>query len=671
MRKHYQKRRTWARRMTVLLLLCGLLLSAVPRTDAATVTYKYDWINSEAGLPTDGQWHDYFIAWEDLDDKNKVWFADYHWFTADGYNNYDAGGSHWMEYKAASTLPDHTSRSFTSREGLGHMQIKYAGRDEDNNSPMYYIRVSKMHGGYVYFTEYEPTSSEDSAEAFTFQDKGDVFHIFVNISGKADRYLTRDGQNLETTESSSYGGGEYYRPLRVYQRTFTVNQNENDEVADVIGKVTLYEYSWVNTTDEMLALGNRDGWSDVVLAWEDADGGGTTNPDKVWYTKEVWYEDEKPNYENGSFWEGTVNEYFYWSNDYWGTDGYSSPYADAFILPNQVGHFQVKRVGWDDDNPVSGYTDPEGKTVKSPVFHFRFDIGRGRYVYIGNNYFYDDADDAEGYTAQLRLGRTGEEDLYGSVWLINNMTGEDEMITRKKNRFDVSNWGSSGYWEFPFRIYTYQAVEYDAIVKSFAIGKGATYSIDRRLILDEGVTITVEDGGVLMVDNQLLSNGHIVVKNGGTVIVNEGGYIMAYNQKAEGKITLDGGNLIILDGAKVICDEGGGTLQADNGSTILNRGLLMVGDALTLNGNSCLKNEASAMLVVGGDITRERGSIDAFNFSEITARVSNANFTYICAGDSRIVNKGIISEPGGKRIQVSTDVENSIRHIGDGRVEKR
>ena len=667
MRKHNQKRNNWARRITVLLLLCGLLLSVMPRTDAATVTYKYDWIDNEAGLPTDGQWHDYFIAWEDLDDKNKVWFADYHWFTADGNNNYDAGGSHWMEYRAASTLPDHTSRSFTSRDCLGHMQIKYAGRDEDNNSPMYYIRVSKMHGGYVYFTEYEPTSSENSAEAFTFQDQGDVFHIFVNISGKADRYLTRDGQDLETTESSSYGGGEYYRPLRVYQRTFTVNQNENEEAADVIGKVTLYEYSWVNTVDELMALAANKQWTDVVLAWEDADGYGTSNPDKVWYTKEVWYEENRSNYENG-----LNSEFYYYSNDYWGSDGYSSPYADRFTMPFQVGHFQMKWADWDDDNPVHGYLNAQGEEVASPVFNFRFDIGRGKYIYMGNDEFSEDSEDAEDYTVQLRLGRKDEEDLYGSVWIINNIPlVQDEILTRLHNRFDISNWIPSKYWEMPFRIYTYYPAQYDAIVKSFAIGKGATYSIDRELILDEGVTITVEDGGVLMVDNQLLNNGHILVKNGGTVIVNEGGYIMAYSQKAEGKITLDGGNLVIMDGAKVICDKNGGTLQADNGAAILNRGLLLVGDALTLNGNSCLKNEASAMLVVGGDIARERGSVDAFSFSQITERVGAKNFTYICAGGSRIVNKGIISEPGGKWIKVSTDVENSIRHIGDGCVEKR
>lgn len=668
---HNRKRNRLGRRIISLLLLCGLLLPMLPQTQAASVTYEYNWIASTTGLPTDNQWHDYFIAWEDLDDKNKVWFTDYHWYTADGYNNYDAGGTHWMEYKAASVLPDSASGSFTSRDSLGHMQIKYAGLDEDNDSPMYYIRVSKMSGGYSYFTRYEPTNNEKDADAFTFQDKGDVFHIFVNISGKADRYLTRNGQYLETTESSSAGGGEKYRPLRVYQRSFTIDEAEQGEIGDAIGKVTLHEYFWVNTVDELLALADSGGWTDILLAWEDADGYGTTNPDKVWYTKEVWYEEGSPNYKNGSFWEGTANEFFYWSNDTLGSDGYGSAYAESFILPTKAGHFQVKLTDWDDDNPVHGYTTPDGKEQKSPVFNIRFDIGRGRHVYIGNNGFYDDAEDAEDYTVQLRLGRKDAEDLYGSVWIINNMWGEDEMITRKKNRFDVSDWGSSGYWEFPFRIYAYRPVEYDAIVNSFTIGRGATYSIDRQLIVDKGVTITVEDGGVLMVDDHLLNNGNIVVKNGGTVIVNEGGYIMAYDQNAEGKLTLDGGNLIIMDGAKVICDQNGGVLEAKNGAAILNRGFLMVGNTLSLNNNSYLKNEADAMLLVGGRIARERGGVGAFSFEQIASRVQNGKFTYLISNKSKVINKGVINEPGDGYIMASADARANTRHVDRGCVDTR
>lgn len=631
MRVHNRKWNIVGRRVIALLLLCGLLLPSLQKVNADSVIYEYKRIEDATGLPTDNQWNDYFIAWEDLDDKNKVWFTDYHWYTADGDNNYDVGGSHWMEYKAASTLPNSTAGSFTSQDSLGHMQIKYAGRDEDNgNSPMYYIRVSKMNGGYIYFTEYEPTTDAEDAEPFTFQDKGDVFHIFVNISGKADRYLTRDGQYLETTESSSSGGGDHYRPLRVYRKTFTVQKEETP--ADTIGKVKLYEYSWVNTVDELMDLADSKQWTNVLLAWEDSDG-SKNNPNKVWYTKEVWYDTQnKPNYNNDG-----ANIWTYYSNDYIGSDGYGSPQGETFLLPSQVGHFQVKCVDWDDDNPVHGETN-WGDPIDSPVFQFRFDIGHGRYIYIGNNAFYEDAEDAEDYTVQLRLGQKDADDRLGSVWIINNITSaQDELFCRYGNYFSIGNWNHSGYWEFPFRLYTCREIEYDAIVKSFTVGKGATYAIDRQLVLGTGVTITVEDGGVLTVDKELLNNGKIIIKNGGTVIVNEGGYIMSYDKDAEGSITLDGGNLIIMDGAKVICDQNGGVLKADNGSTILNRGFLLVGNILSMNHNSCLKNAPNATLLLGGKLAKDRGGVDGFTIEEIVSRVERGGFVRLLSNKSKII----------------------------------
>ena len=673
MRVHNRKWNIWGRRITSLLLLCGLLLPMMSQTSAASVTYKYNWIKSTTGLPTDNQWHDYFIAWEDTDDSNKYWFTDYHWYTADGYNNYDAGGSHWMEYKAASTLPDHTSDSFSSKECLGHLQIKFVGwTGAENNAPKYLIRMATMDGRYKYLTKYEPTDKEEDADAFTFLEKGDEFHIFVSIPGKADRYLTRDGQYLETTESTSYGGGEYWRPLRVYQRTFTIDETAQGDIGDPIGKVTLYEYSWVNTVEELMALASNKEWANIMLAWEDADGSGTSNPDKVWYTKEIWYEEDKLNYSNAN------TEYYYYSNDTLGSDGYSSPYAESFILPTRVSHFQMKFTGWDSHNPISGYTDAEGKSQDSPMFQIRFDVGRGKYIYFGNDHFEEDSGDALDYTTQLRLGKAHDEDISGSFYIFRSMGGaafdwlvDDEYLTRKNNRLDVSNDNGSKYWEYPFRIYTYRPVEYDAVVKSFTIGKGATYSIDKQLIVDKGVTITVEDGGVLMVDRGLLNNGKIVVKNGGTVIVNEGGYIMAYDQNAGGTISLDGGNLIILDGAKVICDQGKGSVDAKNGATILNRGMLMVGNKLILNNNSCLTNEADAMLLVGGRIDRERGGVGAFAFDEIVSRLDTEMFTYLISNTSKIVNKGAINEPPEWYTDYSDGAKDRIYERKNGHTDIR
>ena len=648
MRINNQKWKTLGRRIIVLLLLCGLLLPIGHQSFAASITYTYTWIKDKSGLPRDDQWHDYFIAWEDTDENHKWWFTDYHWFTANGYNNYDAGGSHWMEYKAVSTLPNWQDASFTSNESLGHMQIKYAGVDKDNNnSPKYYIRVSKMSGGYVYFTRYEPTNNENDADAFTFLDKGDVFHIFVNIKGKADRYLTRDGDCLETTESSSYGGGEYWRPLRVYQRTFAIQQTEEGSLDDMLGKVTLHEYHWVNTTEELMELANRKQWAEVLLAWEDAwdSGPAHNNPNKVWYTKEVWYDEKgNPNYRNAA-----GNEFYYWANDYIGSDGYARANDEVFILPTKVGHFQMKGVGWDSDNPVKGDTW-WGDPIDSPIFQLRFRFGRNQYIYVGNNGFEEDPDDAENYTVQLFVEwnkKNQPEYYYGSVNIFVNMGGDDEYITRLNNRFDISNDNSSGYWEYPFRIYAYYPVEYDAIVKSFTIGKGASYCIDKQLILEKDVTITVEDGGVLVVDQQLLNNGNIVVNKGGTLVINEGGYIMAYAQDAQGSITLNGGNMIIMDEAKVICDRGEGTMLVRNGATILNRGVLMVSDALELRNNSYLKNESMGTVVLGGVMMKDRGNIANLNRDQILANLPvNLNkVVFLCSSKSKFWNYGLLSRP--------------------------
>ena len=635
MRRNNHKWNIWGRRITVLLLLCGLLLPIVPQSYAASVTYEYNWIKDTTGLPTDDQWHDYFIAWEDLKDSNKVWFADYHWYTADGESNIDAGGSDWMEYKAASTLPDSKADRFTSEKSLGHMQIKYAGKDGDHaNSPKYYIRVSKMNGGYSYFTAYEPTNNEKDAEAFTFEDHGDVFHIFVNMSG-SDRYLTRDGQDLETSYTISVSGGKKYRPLRVYQRNFIIDENCDDAAGDeIMGKVDLYEYYWINEPQELLDLAeNSKDWVDVVIAWND------TETDAIWYTKEMWVDNGSPNYRN----DFKSGRYAYWSNDTLGS-GYTTATSDSFVVPDPISHFQVKHVGWDSDNEIKGIKDKYGFDVDSPVFNIRFSVGPNLYMYLGEKDLYTDSEEADTYTIQMFADETNRDNNFGYVHIFSNWSwAEDEYLARYGNRFALQEHNNTDDWQYYFRIYAYRMVQYDAIVKSFTVGKGTTYSIDSKLVLNEGVTITVEDGGVLMVDRELLNNGNIVVKNGGTVIVNQGGCIMPFSDKSNGKITLNGGNLIIMDNAQLLCDTGDSALLASNGSTIVNRGMLMVGKVLELRNNSYLKN--SGLLVVGGKLTRERGKQAALSVEQLEGRVTNGAFAFLCSAKSILYNYGTVSVP--------------------------
>lgn len=663
MRKHNRKWNIWSRRMVVLLLLCGLLLPIGPRTNAATVTYNYTWIKDVTGLPTDDQWHDYFIAWEDTDDSNKVWFTDYHWYTEDGDSNIDVSGSSYMKYKAASMLPNKNAGSFTSGDSLGHMQIKYAGKDPDNgNAPKYYIRVSKMNGGYNYFMAHEPTNNEKDAEAFTFEEHGDVFHIFVNIKGSADRYLTRNGQYLETTSTASVGSGDKYRPMRIYQRTFTIDETQEEAVdGDVTGKVGVYEYYWINEPQELLDLAeNSKDWTDVVLAWKD------TNTDQYWFTNEMWIDNGKPNYMN----DYKDGRYAYWSNDTLGS-GYTSPNSESFIVPEKISHFQVKHVGWDDDNAIKGIKDQYGLfNVDSPVFNIRFSISQNLNMYLGEKEFHTESKKADTYTIQMFVDEEHKNNNFGYVHIFSNWSfAEDEYLSRNGNRFSLQEHNNSDDWQYYFRIYTYRTVEYDAIVKSFTIGKGATYSIDRQLILNKGVTITVEDGGVLMVDRQLLNNGNIVVKKGGTVIVNEGGYIMPFGKKVDGGITLDGGNLIIMDNAKVLCDEGTGTLLARNGATIVNRGALLVGKALELRNNSYLKNESTGALVLGGIAVRNRGAVYSVATDKFSGCVTNEAFTLLCSTKSKVLNQGAVSIP--KNYATAWNPEGDSGISDKGKLDKR
>lgn len=675
----------YRRSVIALLLICGFFLSVGQLAKAATVTYQYDRITDVSGLPTDEQWHDYFIAWEDDSKSDTVWFTDYNWYTADGDTNIDVGGLTWMEYKSASKLPDSHAASFTSQDSLGHMQIKYAGKDADNgNSPRYYIRVSKVTGGYSYFTGSEPVSKQSEADTFTFQDKGEVFHIFVNVSGGADRYLTRDGDQLETSLSSSSSSDEY--PLRVYRRTFYAEQAEGSIDIEgnqdkVEGKVTMYEYNWVNTVEEMEALTGDSGadgsqWQDVLLAWEDCDEDNDrpNDPDRVWYTKEIWFDNGKPNYENDD--TGLDHEFYYWSNDTLGSDGYSSAYADSFVLSEDVGHFQICFRGLDEDNYVNGVKTADGKKIEAPKFTIRFAISQGNYAYLGNDLFVSDAEDAKDFTVQLFLdeGKKNNSDYYyGSVHIFRNKTAaDDEYITRKGNRFDISAHNFSDDWEFPFRIYTKEPVEYDAIVQSFTIGAGGTYSIDRHLILKEGVTITVEDGGVLTVDSQLYSNGQIIVKQGGTVIVNEGGYIMPFSSRdSSGGITLDGGNLVILDGGKLLCDDGAAALEMKNGATVVNRGLLVVGELLSIRNNSILNNESTGVILLGGKIGQDRGSVGSLDMDVLTDYMTDEACQVFLAKNASIINKGIFCEPSEGKAQWYLSENSGFYTIDGGEARHR
>ncbi|MBR1741277.1 MAG: hypothetical protein IJ733_05290, partial [Lachnospiraceae bacterium] len=74
------------------------------------------------------------------------------------------------------------------------------------------------------------------------------------------------------------------------------------------------------------------------------------------------------------------------------------------------------------------------------------------------------------------------------------------------------------------------------------------------IVIPETSTITVEEGGVLSVEGNLINNGTIINK-GGTIIIKDGGCISPFGDTEEGKISNIGGQIIVMPKGRLFCLE--------------------------------------------------------------------------------------------------------------------
>lgn len=73
------------------------------------------------------------------------------------------------------------------------------------------------------------------------------------------------------------------------------------------------------------------------------------------------------------------------------------------------------------------------------------------------------------------------------------------------------------------------------------------------VILPEGAKIIVNEGGVLAVTTNLISNGRII-NNGGTVIIKAGGSISPFLETNQGSIEcMNGGNIVVMPNGRLFC----------------------------------------------------------------------------------------------------------------------
>ena len=177
--------------------------------------------------------------------------------------------------------------------------------------------------------------------------------------------------------------------------------------------------------------------------------------------------------------------------------------------------------------------------------------------------------------------------------------------TRNKQQ---SHTGRAGKSQNAFTVYVGEPQVCSYIKNSFTVQAGQTVTIDGPVVLREGNTITVEDGGVLSISGWVTNNGVIDVKPGGKMIVQHresttGDYqegLLASSAKAGtkyGAINCDG-TLIVMSDATVI---GGGLNGLRFGETaqVVNYGTLAA-ENFTVYRDNTIENRGGASRVFCG-----------------------------------------------------------------------
>ena len=150
-----------------------------------------------------------------------------------------------------------------------------------------------------------------------------------------------------------------------------------------------------------------------------------------------------------------------------------------------------------------------------------------------------------------------------------------------------------GYEEYS--MYIGKLTDVTVIQRDITVGEGQTVRIDEKgaVALQAGATLTIEEGGVAIIQSRFLNQGTIV--NHGTLVVMDGGSLQPIYDPGSGSIQCDGGDIVIMSGGRFMSSE---SLTLTNGSGIVNQGIFLMKKSLTLD-NSTLITEESGLTLLG------------------------------------------------------------------------
>ena len=212
----------------------------------------------------------------------------------------------------------------------------------------------------------------------------------------------------------------------------------------------------------------------------------------------------------------------------------------------------------------------------------------------------------------------------------------------------------------------YSQMQTVVIVTSLEITSYATLEIAGQLVINEGVTLTIEENGILLVNSataQMIVNGQITVLGGGQIVVSD-----ADSVDVAGSIVSDGQIVINSD----VTIEENGSVTVDNGedsSIFVSEGLTInAGGELTVRGEmtvSDITNKGTvtlngAVLVTTQYDTDNDETDETFNTTKISLAADGATVNITSFYSETRANTLTVTDEGLYLYDVTEDADDII-----------
>ena len=306
-------------------------------------------------------------------------------------------------------------------------------------------------------------------------------------------------------------------------------------------------------------------------------------------------------YWNSLDWYLLVRDY---NKDQWIDPNYNVPvrYAMHHNVPNYSGSedFGLNRRTW------TIYAQDDGQYSIGTYGTARWDVEDWSSVGDGKHEW---RDTAKQYVDGLIWSYTDTYISHNLGWKKNGggAEGIQSFGDWKRDSFGFSQAANKS--EYKFRVFYGEPNTVSFLQTDTKVQNGQVVNLDGPIVIGKSATVTVEDGGVLVVSGWVMNGGYILVKPGGMLIVQDQerldgthqyGVISPYEEKAAskgGRISCDGIMIVNRD-CKVI---GGGLygLQFGEGAQCVNYGQL-ISENFEVYGDHTIENRGDVSAVYAG-----------------------------------------------------------------------